>query len=114
MKQIKNKNNGIVINGNSINTLSNSISYEIIIPLEDISYAVTTFPFINGVAQLNGEFFNYTGDKHISNLPDIMLTNYVETTDVGKSGTEIMKNFSASILFLTNVLELNMDEWELI
>ena len=114
MKQIKNLINGVVINGNNINMSSNTVSFLITIPAEDIVYAITAFPFINGNTQYIDGVFNYSSEKHIPNLPDIMSTNLIETTDVGLSGTEIMKNFSTVILFNTNVLELNLEEWELI
>jgi len=114
MKQIKNKINGIIINGNNINSNSNSVNYSINIPISDIEYAISAFTYINGATQLVDGQFIYGADKHIPNLPDIMNLNYIETSDVGLSGSDIMKNFSASILFLTNALELNLEEWELI
>lgn len=114
MKSIKNKTKNITINGEAINTTSNSINYKMVISVEDFVAAIAIFPNINGSTTFDGTNFIYSSCAYITNLPDIMSNNKVETSDVGLSGTELTLNFATSILFLTNCLELNLDEWELI
>lgn len=114
MKTIKNKTNGITINGVGINSNSNSIDYMINIPITDIEYAIGVCPFINGQATLYEGKFIYGSNKHIPNLPEIMSSNYILESDLGLSGAEITKNFSTAILFNTNALGFDENDWELV
>lgn len=122
MKTIRHKTNGITINGNGINSSQNTIVYSMIIPLTGttvgystpIEYAISAFPYINGIVRLDGINFIYGDNKHIPNLPDILDTNFVEQSDVGLSGSQITKNFSTAILYGTNALELVLTDWDLI
>lgn len=114
MKTIKHLTGNITINGDAILTTSNMINYTIVTDIDNYPYCIELFPSMNGTSQFIDGSFVYTSSVHIPNLPEIMESNKVETTDVGKSGTELTKDFATSIIYMTNALSLDMEEWELI
>lgn len=114
MKQIKHLTKNITINSDAISTTSNMINYTINTDIDNYVYCLEIFTFMNGTSQFIDGSFIYSSTIHIPNLPDIMATNVVQESDLGLSGTEITKNFATSIIYLTNALSLNLEEWELI
>lgn len=113
MKLIKHKTRNITISGDAIVTTQNTVNYTITTDIDNYAYTLSLFTYMNGSSQYINNNFIYSNSKHIPNLPDIMSTNTIQTEDVGLSGEEITKNFATSILFNTNVLELDLNDFEL-
>lgn len=114
MKTIKHLTRNITINGDAILTTQNMISYVIRTDIDNYAYTISLFTNMNGQSQFDSGIFTYASTVHIENLPDIMASNIIQEEDLGLSGTEITTNFATSIIYMTNKLGLNMEEWEII
>lgn len=111
-RTIEHKTTGIKISSAGINYLNNEIKYTIEIPKAYIDSGIKFFPLLQGQLKFKDGEFIYSDFITIGNMYEIMQVAKVEQSDVGLTGVEIQQNFSIAIIYMTNIFNLNLNDWE--
>lgn len=100
MKKIVNKTTGDYYIGTGLDQINNNIRYQ----LNDAERNV----------KHNEDGSDMSGILSCPNMWEGMDTSNVEQSDVGLSGREVSCNFSTTLIWGYNLLNLNQSEWELL
>ena len=111
MIKIQHKTESIHITSRGVNVDNNNATANIFSGLESLPVAISLFG--DGFTFVDGQFTKSL-NVAIPNLNDIGNEYLIEQSDLGKTVNEAMSTYTTNVIFELNLLELNLNDWEVI
>lgn len=105
------KSTDIIITTDAIGQIGCQARWKVEIPTNMVDTAIALLPQIQGNLIYKDGKFNYTSVAPINNMFAIMDSAKVESSDVGKTGSQVISNFALYMLYAANPLNLEQKYW---